>query len=68
VSLGGAWHKTPKIAAAGPLFEIEKTPKICINVHKTLNTKVVDLNTTYNFHKGYMGFFSMDFAQKVCQH
>jgi hypothetical protein len=29
--------------------------------------KVVDLNNTYNFHKGHMGFFSLDFAQQVCQ-
>jgi hypothetical protein len=32
-----------------------------------LNTKVGDLKPTYNFHKGYMGFFSIDFAQQVCQ-
>jgi hypothetical protein len=32
-----------------------------------LNTKVVDLKPTYNFHKGYMGFFPIDFAQQVCQ-
>jgi hypothetical protein len=36
-------------------------------VHKTLNTKVVDLNTPYNFHKDHMGFFSTDFAKEACQ-
>jgi hypothetical protein len=46
---------------------ILNTPKICIKVHKTLNTKVVDLKAPYNFHKGHMGFFSIDFARKVCQ-
>jgi hypothetical protein len=25
-----------------------------------MNTKVVDLSTSYNFHKGCMGFFSLD--------
>jgi hypothetical protein len=29
--------------------------------------KVGHLKPTYNFHKGYMGFFSIDFAQQVCQ-
>jgi hypothetical protein len=43
-----------------------KTPKSCIKVHQTLNTKVVDLNTTYNFYKDHMGVFSLDFAQKDC--
>jgi hypothetical protein len=32
------------------------TPKICIKVQKTLNTKVVDLNAPNNFHKGHMSF------------
>jgi hypothetical protein len=36
-------------------------------VHQTLNTKVGDLKPTYNFHKGYLGFFSLDFSQQVCQ-
>jgi hypothetical protein len=33
------------------------TPKFCTKVHKTLNTKVANLGTTYNFHKSHMGFF-----------
>jgi hypothetical protein len=32
-----------------------------------MNTKVVDLATLYHFQKGYMGFFSIDFAGKGCQ-
>jgi hypothetical protein len=32
-----------------------------------MNTKVVDLITPYNIYKGHMGFFSIDFAQQVCQ-
>jgi hypothetical protein len=36
-------------------------------MHKTLNTKVIDLGTTYNFHKSHMGFFSTDFAMEACQ-
>jgi hypothetical protein len=50
-----------------PFVQNWKTPKSCIKVHQTLNTKVVDLKPIYNFHKGYMGFFSLDFAQQVCQ-
>jgi hypothetical protein len=38
-----------------------------IQVHKSLNTKVLDLTAPYNFHKGHMGFFSIYFAPKVCQ-
>jgi hypothetical protein len=41
--------------------------KIWIDVHKTLNTKVVDLITPYNFHKGQMGFFSTNLAKEACQ-
>jgi hypothetical protein len=32
-----------------------------------MNSKVVDLTTLYNFHKGRMVFFSMDFAQIVAK-
>jgi hypothetical protein len=32
-----------------------------------MNTKVVDLITPYNIHKGHMGFFSLDFAQQARQ-
>jgi hypothetical protein len=35
-------------------------------VHKTLNTKVVDLTTPYNFHKNHMEFFSTDFTKEAC--
>jgi hypothetical protein len=31
------------------------------------NSIVVDLNTPYNFHKGQIVFFSIDFAGEVCQ-
>jgi hypothetical protein len=32
-----------------------------------VNTKVVDLAILYHFQKGYIGFFSIEFAGKVCQ-
>jgi hypothetical protein len=32
-----------------------------------LNTKVADLATPYHFQKGYIGFFSTDFARNSCQ-
>jgi hypothetical protein len=32
-----------------------------------MNRKVVDLAILYNFHKGYIVFFSIDFAGVVCQ-
>jgi hypothetical protein len=35
--------------------------------HKTMNRKVVDLTTPYNFHKGCIVFFSTDFAGTPCQ-
>jgi hypothetical protein len=30
--------------------------------------KIVDLATLYHFQKGYICFFSIDFAGEVCQH
>jgi hypothetical protein len=36
-------------------------------VHKAMNRKVVDLTTLYNFQKGHIVFFSMDFAGTSCQ-
>jgi hypothetical protein len=48
-------------------LKLNNSKNLFIEVHKTLNTKVVDLNTTYNFHKGNMGFFSTDFAKEACQ-
>jgi hypothetical protein len=44
------------------------SPKIWIEVHKVMNTKVVDLTTLYNFCKGLLVFFSTDFAGTSCQH
>jgi hypothetical protein len=32
-----------------------------------MNTKVVDLSTSYNFHKGCMGFYSLDLNLLECQ-
>jgi hypothetical protein len=32
-----------------------------------MHRKVVDLTTLYNFHKGRMVFFSMDFAQNAAK-
>jgi hypothetical protein len=32
-----------------------------------MNMKVVDLATLYNFHKGHIVFFSIDFAGEACQ-
>jgi hypothetical protein len=32
-----------------------------------MNRKVVDLTTLYNFHKGSIVFFSMDFAQTAAK-
>jgi hypothetical protein len=39
------------------------TPKILIEVDKTMNTKIVDLTTPYNFHIGHLGFFSTDLQE-----
>jgi hypothetical protein len=36
-------------------------------VVQAVNSKVVDLLTLYNFHKGRMAFFSTIFAQFGCQ-
>jgi hypothetical protein len=36
-------------------------------VVQAVNSKVVDLLTLYNFHKGRMAFFSTIFAQIGCQ-
>jgi hypothetical protein len=30
--------------------------------------KVVDLAILYHFQKGYIAFFSIDFAGRACQH
>jgi hypothetical protein len=32
-----------------------------------LNTRIVDLATLYHFQKGYIGFFSTEFAMEACQ-
>jgi hypothetical protein len=32
-----------------------------------MNRKVVDLAILYNFHKGYIVFFSIDYAGEACQ-
>jgi hypothetical protein len=32
-----------------------------------MNTKVADLSTSYNFHKGCIGFFSLDLNLFECQ-
>jgi hypothetical protein len=32
-----------------------------------MNRKVVDLAILYNFHKGHIVFFSIDFAEEACQ-
>jgi hypothetical protein len=29
--------------------------------------KIVDLATLYNFQKGYIGFFTTEFAKEACQ-
>jgi hypothetical protein len=48
------------------LFE-RVSPKFCTEVHQVMNRKVVDLAILYNFHKGYIVFFSIDLAGVACQ-
>jgi hypothetical protein len=36
-------------------------------VDQTLITKIVDLATLYHFQKGYIGFFSTEFAREASQ-
>jgi hypothetical protein len=43
------------------------TPKTWTEVHRGVNSKVVDLTTLYNFYKGSIVFFSTDFAESACQ-
>jgi hypothetical protein len=43
------------------------TPRFGMEVHQTMNRKVVDLTILYNFHKGHMVLFSTGFAEKACQ-
>jgi hypothetical protein len=48
------FHCAPVCLRFPPDFEIE--------VHQSVNRKVVDLTTLYNFYKGSRVFFSTDFA------
>jgi hypothetical protein len=44
------------------LVHLRFPPDFEIEVHQSVNREVVDLTTLYNFHKGRMVIFSMDFA------
>jgi hypothetical protein len=59
---GATRRRLAKLCPSVPV-RTRKTRKSWIEVHKVLNRKVVDLTTLYNFHKGRIVFFSMDFAQ-----
>jgi hypothetical protein len=55
-----------KLFRTGPVRAI-KTQFFATKVHQGVNRKVVDLTTLYNFHKGFMVFFSTDFVGTSCQ-
>jgi hypothetical protein len=58
-----AWSAVGSKSFHSALVWTWKSPKFWIEVHKVVNSKVVDLTTLYNFYKCCMVFFSAVFAQ-----
>jgi hypothetical protein len=60
-----AWARTPGVASSRNLLspvQLLFTPNFPTKVGPTVNRKVADLLFLYNFYKGCIGFWSMDFA------
>jgi hypothetical protein len=55
--------KTIRFSRDQTRFSLKSSTK----VHQAINSKVVDQMTFYHFHKGHLAFFSIIFAQLVCQ-